>query len=49
VIGNPYLVAGLNIELKGLYHLSGKYHITQARHSIDRTSGYKTELEVEKC
>ncbi len=49
LIGNPHLVAGLNIELKGLYHLSGKYHIKQARHSIDRMSGYKTELEIEKC
>jgi phage protein D len=49
IIGNPYLVAGLNIELKGLYHLSGKYHITQAKHSIDKMSGYKTELEVEKA
>lgn len=49
VIGNPHLVAGLNIELKGLYHLSGKYHIKQAKHTINRTSGYITELEIEKC
>lgn len=49
LMGNPHLVAGLNIELKGLYHLSGKYHIKQAKHSIDRMSGYKTELEIEKC
>jgi len=49
LMGNPHLVAGLNIELKGFYHLSGKYHIKQAKHSIDRISGYKTDLEVEKC
>jgi len=49
IIGNPHLVAGLNIELKGLYNLSGKYHIKSAKHTIDRTSGYKTELEAEKC
>lgn len=49
LMGNPNIVAGLNIELKGFYHLSGKYHIKQAKHSIDRMSGYKTELEVEKC
>lgn len=47
--GKPNLVAGLNIELKGLYHLSGKYHITKAKHLMDRMSGYKTELEIEKC
>lgn len=49
IMGNPHLVAGLNIELKGLYHLSGKYHITQVKHSIDRMTGYRTELEVQKC
>lgn len=49
LMGNPHLVAGLNIELKGLYHLSGKYHIKQAKHTIDRISGYKTELDIEKC
>ncbi|MEI7475346.1 MAG: Cro/Cl family transcriptional regulator [bacterium] len=49
IIGTPYLVAGLNIELKGLYHLSGKYHIKSSKHAIDRMSGYKTELEIEKC
>ena len=40
--GNPYLIAGTNIELKGIGHFSGKYHIKQARHVIDRSSGYKT-------
>lgn len=49
LMGNPNLVAGLNIELKGLYHLSGKYHIKQSKHTINRTSGYITELEIEKC
>lgn len=47
--GNPHLIAGLNIELKGLYNLSGKYHINSTRHSIDRFSGYKTELEVSRA
>ena len=47
--GNPYLIAGSNIELKGVGHFSGKYHIKQARHVIDRASGYKTYCEVESC
>ena len=47
--GNPYLIAGLNIEIKGIGHFSGKYHIKQARHVIDRASGYKTYCEVESC
>lgn len=48
-VGNPYLIAGLNIELKGVGHFSGKYHIKQARHRLDRASGYTTSCEVESC
>lgn len=47
--GNPYLIAGINIELKGVGHFSGKYHIKQSRHVLDRSSGYKTYCEVESC
>ncbi len=47
--GNPYLIAGSNIELKGIGHFSGKYHIKRVRHIIDRNSGYKTYCEVESC
>jgi len=47
--GNPYLVAGSNIEIKGIGHFSGKYHIKIARHILDRNSGYRTECEVETC
>lgn len=49
LIGNPYLVAGLNIELKDLGYFSGKYHITEARHTIDKIMGYSTSLEVKSC
>lgn len=48
-VGNPYLVAGSNIELKGIGHFSGKYHIKSARHVLDRSTGYKTYCEVESC
>lgn len=49
LIGNQYLVAGINIELKGLGYFSGKYHVSQARHKIDKATGYKTVLEVKSC
>ncbi len=49
LIGNQYLVAGINIELKGIGHFSGKYHVTQARHTIDKSVGFKTALEVKSC
>lgn len=49
LVGNPYLIAGLNIEIKGIGHFSGKYHITRAKHRFERYSGYTTSLEVESC
>ncbi len=48
-VGNPYLIAGSNIELKGIGHFSGKYHIKQARHIYDRNSGYRTYCEIVSC
>ena len=39
----------LLVELKDLGYFSGKYHITQTRHFIDRTAGYGTSLEVKSC
>ncbi len=47
--GNPYLVAGLNVELKDVGYFSGKYHITQVRHTIDKSSGYSLSLEVKNA
>ena len=49
MMGNPYLIAGLNVEMKDVGHFSGKYHITQATHSIDRNSGYSLSLEVKNA
>lgn len=49
LIGNQYLVAGINIELKGIGHFSGKYHVSQAHHTIDKSVGFKTILEVKSC
>lgn len=48
-VGNPNLVAGSNVEIKGIGHFSGKYHLKTVRHYLDRTNGYKTYCEVESC
>lgn len=47
--GNPYLIAGLNIETKDFGYFSGKYHITEAHHRIDKLMGYSTSVEVKSC
>jgi hypothetical protein len=47
--GNPYLIAGLNVEIKDVGYFSGKYHITEAHHTIDKQMGYSTNVEVKSC
>ncbi|CDF98058.1 phage late control D family protein [Avibacterium paragallinarum] len=44
--GNPKLVAGNTILLRNLGVFSGKYLIKSTRHSLNRFSGYQTEIEV---
>lgn len=49
MMGNPFFVAGLNVETKNFGYFSGKYHITEAHHHIDFSLGYSTNLEVKSC
>ncbi|KFK91880.1 MULTISPECIES: phage late control D family protein [unclassified Serratia (in: enterobacteria)] len=46
LMGAPSLTAGNKIELVGFGQLSGAWLITTARHTVDRSGGYMTELEV---
>lgn len=45
-MGNPRLSAGNKITLQGFGKLSGDWLIKAARNSLDRQSGYVTELEI---
>lgn len=45
VPGDPSLVAGANIDIKGFGAFDGKYVINQAKHSIG-TSGYQTTISL---
>ncbi|WP_047257733.1 phage late control D family protein [Chromobacterium subtsugae] len=47
--GQPRLVAGTTFNLAGLGKLNGRYLVESARHRIDRSSGYSTELEVKRA
>ena len=49
MMGNPMLVAGLNVETKDFGYFSGKYHITEVHHIIDKIMGYSTNAEVKSC
>lgn len=48
VVGNPQLVAGINIEITGLGALSGKYHVMKSTHPVSRSGGYDTTLEIKR-
>jgi phage protein D len=48
VPGNPLLVAGNNIKITGLGKISGKFAILRSRHSITRSGGYTTTVEVKR-
>lgn len=46
--GNPYLLAGNNIEIEGMGVMSGLFHIQSSAHSITPDGGYSTTLEVKR-
>ena len=46
IYGDPYMVAGININLTGWSHFDGKYHIETSEHSITKSSGYNTTLSL---
>ena len=46
--GSPKLVAGANVLLTGMGNLSGKWQISQSQHSIQRGSGYTTQITIRK-
>lgn len=48
LIGNCYYYAGTNVELCGWNKWDGKYHITQASHTIS-SNGFITTLSLRRC
>lgn len=46
--GNVDLISGINIELTDMGAFSGKWHITQSTHTINKDNGYTTVLAVRK-
>lgn len=48
VPGNVKLVAGVNVELTGVGEFSGKWHVIQSTHSVNKDSGYVTDISVRK-
>ncbi len=47
--GDPALAAGASVELVAFGRLAGVYLITRATHSITRSAGYTTQLELKRA
>lgn len=48
-MGNPALIAGTVLRLKGWGNFDSDYVITQATHTVSRDSGYTTSVELDKA
>lgn len=46
--GDPTYVAGVNFQFTGIGKLSGKYHISESEHSVDKDSGYNVSLSIQR-
>ena len=46
--GNILYSGGVNIALAGFGQFDGKYQVTQARHSLSKNRGYRTDAEIRK-
>lgn len=44
MVGNTLMQAGQNIDVAGIGALSAKFHVEQARHTIDSGGGYTTSI-----
>lgn len=48
LMGDPALIAGAAVDVRGLRRLDGRYVITEARHEIGVDSGYVTTLSMQR-
>lgn len=46
--GDPALIAGAAVDVRGLAKLNGRYVILEARHDIDAAGGYVTSLSMKR-
>ncbi|HWI66149.1 MAG TPA: contractile injection system protein, VgrG/Pvc8 family, partial [Symbiobacteriaceae bacterium] len=47
--GKPQIRVGCKVKLEGVGTLfSGSYYVTEVRHMVDRTQGYRTQFRVER-
>lgn len=48
LMGDPALIAGAAVDVRGLAKLNGRYVILEARHDIDVGGGYVTSLSMQR-
>lgn len=48
LVGDPLLVAGNNFNLLGFGEFDGRWHILESTHSISKSGGYTTDIEIKR-
>ena len=48
-MGNPRMVAGVTVDLKGFGIFSGKFLVKSATHKVSGSGGYTTSVELSRC
>ncbi|QJT10228.1 phage late control D family protein [Oceanidesulfovibrio marinus] len=48
LMGEPRLLAGMNLSLSGFRRFDGIYAVEQVRHGFDRSAGYTTSAKIRK-
>ena len=46
IVGEVRLVAGINVQLTGLFGLDGKWHVERTTHRLSRSGGYESEATI---
>lgn len=49
IMANNRIAAGSTVNIKGIYHLSGKYFVDKVTHNIGPDEAYTMRLELHKC
>ncbi len=48
LMGEPRILAGMNLSLSGFRRFDGVYAVEQVRHGFDRSAGYTTSAKIRK-
>lgn len=48
IVGSPLVIAGNNIEITGMGQISGRFHVEESTHVIEKGGGYTTSAKLKR-